>query len=44
MTPAELKAMGGQQHPVVGNYGRDVGQERWNDVMITTTIPSFVWT
>jgi hypothetical protein len=21
MTPAELKAMGGQQHPVLGNYG-----------------------
>jgi len=43
MTPAELKAMGGQQHPVLGNYGVMSAKNGGINVIITTTILSFVW-
>ncbi len=43
MTPAELKAMGGQQHPVLGNYGVMSAKNGGIDVIIVTTILSFIW-
>ncbi|GKS59117.1 hypothetical protein YTPLAS18_26440 [Nitrospira sp.] len=43
MTPAELKAMGGQQHPVLGNYGVMSAKNGGINVVITTTVLSFVW-
>jgi cytochrome bd ubiquinol oxidase subunit I len=43
MTPAELKAMGGQQHPVLGNYGVMSAKNGGINVIITTTVLSFVW-
>jgi len=43
MTPAELKAMGGQQHPVLGNYGVMSAKNGGINVIIITTILSFVW-
>jgi len=43
MSPAELKAMGGQQHPVLGNYGVMSAKNGGINVIITTTILSFVW-
>ncbi len=43
MSPAELKAMGGQQHPVLGNYGVMSAKNGGINVVITTTILSFVW-
>src|SRR5579885_2741784 len=43
MTPAELKAMGGQQHPVLGNYGVMSAKNGGINVMIVTTILSFIW-
>ncbi|MBX3303533.1 MAG: cytochrome ubiquinol oxidase subunit I [Nitrospira sp.] len=43
MTPAELKAMGGQQHPVLGNYGVMSAKNGGINVMILTTILSFIW-
>jgi cytochrome bd-type quinol oxidase subunit 1 len=41
MTPAELKAMGGQQHPVVGNYGVMSAKNTAINTMITTTVLTF---
>ena len=43
MTPAELKAMGGQQHPVIGNFGVMSAKNGGINVMIVTTILSFIW-
>lgn len=43
MSPAELKAMGGQQHPVLGNYGVMSAKNGGINVMIVTTILSFIW-
>ena len=43
MTPAELKAMGGQQHPVIGNFGVMSAKNGGIDVMIVVTILSFIW-
>jgi len=41
MTPAELKAMGGAQHPVVGNYGVMSAKNTAVNIMITTTVLGF---
>lgn len=43
MTPAELKAMGGQQHPVLGNFGVMSAKNGGINVMIVTTVLSFIW-
>jgi hypothetical protein len=43
MSPAELKAMGGQQHPVLGNYGVMSAKNGGINVIITTTVLSFIW-
>jgi len=43
MSPAELKAMGGQQHPVLGNYGVMSAKNGGINVIIVTTILSFIW-
>ena len=43
MTPAELKAMGGQQHPVLGNYGVMSAKNGGINAIIMTTIASFMW-
>lgn len=43
MTPAELKAMGGQQHPVLGNYGVMSAKNGGINAIIMTTIASFIW-
>ena len=43
MTPAELKAMGGQQHPVLGNFGVMSAKNGGINVMIVTTVLSFNW-
>jgi hypothetical protein len=43
MTPAELKAMGGQQHPVIGNFGVMSAKNGGINVMIVVTILSFIW-
>lgn len=43
MSPAELKAMGGQQHPVVGNFGVMSAKNGGINVIIVTTILSFIW-
>lgn len=43
MTPAELKAMGGQQHPVLGNFGVMSAKNGGINVIIVTTILSFIW-
>jgi len=43
MTPAELKAMGGQQHPVLGNYGVMSAKNGGINTIITTTVLSFIW-
>ncbi len=42
MTPAELKAMGGAQHPVVGNYGVMSAKNTAINTMITTTCVCFI--
>ncbi len=42
MTPAELKAMGGAQHPVVGNYGVMSAKNTAINTMITTTVATFL--
>jgi len=42
MKPAELKAMGGQQHPVVGNYGVMSAKNGAVNTMIMTTIIAFI--
>ena len=42
-TPAELKAMGGQQHPVLGNFGVMSAKNGGINVMIVTTVLSFIW-
>jgi cytochrome bd-type quinol oxidase subunit 1 len=41
MTPAELKAMGGAQHPVVGNYGVMSAKNTAINTIITTTVLCF---
>jgi cytochrome d ubiquinol oxidase subunit I len=44
MTPAELKAMGGAQHPIVGNYGTMSAKNTAANIMILTTVWSLlVW-
>jgi len=43
MSPAELKDMGGQQHPVLGNYGVMSAKNGGINVIIVTTILSFIW-
>jgi cytochrome bd ubiquinol oxidase subunit I len=43
MTPAELKAMGGQQHPVLGNYGVMSAKNGGINMLIVVTIISFIW-
>ena len=43
MSPSELKAMGGQQHPVLGNYGVMSAKNGGINVIITTTVLSFIW-
>ncbi len=43
MTPAELKAMGGQQHPVLGNYGVMSAKNGGINMLIIVTIVSFIW-
>ncbi len=42
MSPAELKAMGGAQHPVVGNYGVMSAKNTAINTIITTTVLCFV--
>src|SRR5881409_2727833 len=42
MSPAELKAMGGQQHPVLGNYGVMSAKNGAINTIITTTVLSFI--
>jgi len=42
MTPAELKAMGGAQHPVVGHFGVMSAKNTAVNLMITTTILCFL--
>ena len=42
MKPAELKAMGGQQHPVVGNYGVMSAKNGAVNTMIMTKIIAFI--
>ncbi len=41
MSPAELKAMGGAQHPVIGNYGVMSAKNTAINTMITTTVLCF---
>ena len=43
MSPAELKAMGGQQHPVLGNFGVMSAKNGGINILIVATILSFVW-
>jgi hypothetical protein len=43
MTPAELKAMGGQQHPVLGNFGVMSAKNGGINILIVATILSFIW-
>jgi cytochrome bd-type quinol oxidase subunit 1 len=42
MTPAELKDMGGAQHPIVGNFGVMSAKNTAVNLMITTTILCFL--
>ncbi len=42
MTPAEVKAMGGAQHPVIGNYGVMSGKNGAINVMICLTALSYI--
>jgi cytochrome bd-type quinol oxidase subunit 1 len=42
MTPAELKAMGGAQHPIVGNYGVMSAKNTAINIMISTTVLCFI--
>lgn len=42
MTPVELKAMGGAQHPVVGNYGVMSAKNTAINIMISTTVLCFI--
>lgn len=41
MTPAELKAMGGAQHPIVGHFGVMSAKNTAVNIMIVTTIICF---
>ena len=41
MRPAELKAIGGQQHPIIGNFGVMSAKNGAVNTMIMTTIISF---
>jgi cytochrome d ubiquinol oxidase subunit I len=44
MTPPELKAMGGAQHPVVGNYGVESSKQPAVNIMLIATFWSIlVW-
>ncbi len=42
MTPLELQQMGGQQHPVLGNYGVESAKSSASWIMIIATIWSWV--
>lgn len=42
LTPAELKAMGGAQHPVTGNYGVESSKQPAVNIMIIVTIWSLL--
>ncbi len=42
MRPAELKAIGGQQHPIIGNFGVMSAKNGAVNTMIMTTIISFL--
>mgnify|MGYP006424860739 FL=1 len=42
MTPAELKAMGGAQHPIVGHFGVMSAKNTAVNLMITTTVLCFL--
>jgi len=42
MTPAELKVMGGAQHPIVGHFGVMSAKNTAVNLMITTTILCFL--
>ncbi|MBI3621905.1 MAG: cytochrome ubiquinol oxidase subunit I [Nitrospirae bacterium] len=42
ITPQELKAMGGQQHPVVGNFGVMSAKNGAVNTMLMTTIIAFI--
>jgi cytochrome bd ubiquinol oxidase subunit I len=42
MTPAELKSMGGAQHPIVGHFGVMSAKNTAVNLMITTTILCFL--
>lgn len=42
MTPAELKAMGGAQHPIIGHFGVMSAKNTAVNLMITTTILCFL--
>ncbi|PIQ96565.1 MAG: hypothetical protein COV67_08875 [Nitrospinae bacterium CG11_big_fil_rev_8_21_14_0_20_56_8] len=42
MTPAELKAMGGAQHPVVGHFGVMSAKNTAVNLMITCTVLCFI--
>ncbi|MDH5640249.1 MAG: cytochrome ubiquinol oxidase subunit I [Nitrospira sp.] len=44
MTPLELKNLGGQQHPVIGNYGGESAKSAAVNLMILVTAWSFlIW-
>jgi len=43
MTPSELKAVGSQQHPVLGNFGVMSAKNGGINILIVTTILSFIW-
>jgi len=42
ITPVELKAMGGQQHPVVGNYGVESSKQPAVNIMMLVTVWSYL--
>jgi len=42
MTPAELKVMGGAQHPVIGHFGVMSAKNTAVNLMITTTVLCFI--
>ena len=43
MTPTEVKAMGGAQHPVIGNYGVMSGKNGAINIMICLTALSYIY-
>jgi cytochrome d ubiquinol oxidase subunit I len=42
ITPVELKAMGGQQHPIVGNYGVESSKQPAINIMMLVTVWSWL--